>query len=93
MAMASWVRRWPWCMGQRSSSNAASFTSGRVLAEKCRKDLKGKGKKDERKQFLEQARAVYDAESAQEARTRLAQLSTTWRERAPQAVATLERDG
>lgn len=68
------------------------FHKLRNVADKCRKDLKGKGKKDERKQLLEQARAVYDAESAQEARTRLAQFATTWHERAPQALATFERD-
>ena len=55
------------------------------VEDKCRKDLKGKDKKDERKQLLEQARAVYDAESAEGARTRKGEFVTTWRERARHA--------
>jgi putative transposase len=62
------------------------------VADKCRKDLKGKDKKDERTRLLEQARAVYDAESAEGARTRRGEFVTTWRQRAPKAVATFERD-
>jgi putative transposase len=62
------------------------------VADKSRKDLKGKSKKDERQQLLEQARAVYDAENVTAARMGLAEFVTTWRERAPKAVATFERD-
>jgi transposase-like protein len=62
------------------------------VADKCRKDLRGKSKKDERQQLLEQARAVYDADHVTAARMQLAAFVTRWRERAPKAVATFERD-
>jgi putative transposase len=41
---------------------------------------------------MEQASAIYQAESAEEARQRLATFATTWRARTPKTVATLERD-
>jgi putative transposase len=68
------------------------FHKLRNVADKCRQDLKGKGKKEERQRLLEQARAIYQAENAEAARTRLGEFTTTWRERAPKAVATLQRD-
>jgi transposase-like protein len=63
-----------------------------VLADKCREELKGEANKETRKQLMEQAGAVYQAESAQEARQRLATFADTWRARTPKTVATLERD-
>ena len=54
--------------------------------------LKGEEKREERKQLLEQASAIYQAESAAQAYQRLAKWAQDWRERAPKAVATLERD-
>ena len=62
------------------------------VSTKCRSELKGKDHRDLRKQLLEQAAAVYQAETASEARTLLAQWGKRWREQAPQSVATLERD-
>jgi hypothetical protein len=38
--------------------------------------------------MMQEARAVYDAETAQQARERLAAWSLKWRERALKAVAT-----
>jgi putative transposase len=61
------------------------------VATKCRSELKGQENRDLRKQVMEQAAAIYQAESASHARTRLAQWAEQWREQAPQAVATLER--
>ena len=54
--------------------------------------LKGEEKREERKQLLEHASAIYQAESAAQARERLARWAEQWRECAPKAVATLQRD-
>ncbi len=62
------------------------------VADKGREELPGKEKKEERKQLMDQARAIYHAESAAEARLRLAGFAHTWRAQAPKTVATLERD-
>jgi putative transposase len=62
------------------------------VATKGRSELKGNEKRDERKQMMEQAAAVYQAENAGAAHQRLAHWSERWREVAPQSVATLERD-
>ncbi len=79
-------------MARRCSSSAASFTSCRVLADKCREELNGESHKETSKQLLEQASAIYQADSAVEARARLAAFADTWQARAPKAVATLKRD-
>ena len=68
------------------------FHKLRNVTDNCRSEFKGEHKREEKKQFLEQARAVYQAESAEEAKRRLAAWADTWRERAPKGVATLERD-
>lgn len=62
-----------------------------VLKE-CRKELKGEGNKDKKKQLMQEARLVYEADSAKEARERLSTWASTWREQAPETVATFERD-
>jgi putative transposase len=62
------------------------------VAEKCREELKGEEHKPERKQLMEQARAVSDAQSAAEARVRLAAFAHRWQAQAPKTVATFERD-
>ncbi len=62
------------------------------VAEKARSELKGEEKREERKQLLEQASVIYEAESAAQARERLTTWAQQWRQRAPKAVATLERD-
>jgi len=48
-----------------------------VLADKCREQLKGESHKETRKQLLEQASAIYQAESAVEATARLAAFADT----------------
>jgi len=68
------------------------FHKLRNVADKARSELKGEEKREERKQLLEQASAIYQAESAAQARERLARWAEQWRECAPKAVATLERD-
>ena len=68
------------------------FHKLRNVADKARSELKGEEKREERKQLLEQASAIYQAERAAQARERLAHWAEQWRERAPKAVATLERD-
>lgn len=68
------------------------FHKLRNVADNCRGEFAGEEKREEKKQFLEQARAIYQAQSADEARCRLASCADTWRERTPKGVATLERD-
>src|SRR5712692_2894742 len=65
------------------------FHKLRNVADKCREELKGEANKETRKQLMEQASAIYQAESAQEAKQRLAAFAQTWRARAPKTVATL----
>lgn len=62
-----------------------------VLKE-CRKELKGEESKEKKKQLMQEASLVYEAESAEQARERLAAWAATWREQAPGTVATFERD-
>jgi len=62
------------------------------VADKCRTDLKGDEHKEERKQLMQQASAVYDAETAEQARESLQAWAHTWREKAPKSVETFERD-
>jgi putative transposase len=61
------------------------------VSTKARSELKGNDKRELRKQLMEQAAAIYQADQANEARKRLAQWSEQWREQAPQSVATLQR--
>ena len=68
------------------------FHKLRNVADKARSELKGEEQREERQQLLEQASAIYQAESAAQARERLTRWAEDWRERAPKAVATLERD-
>jgi putative transposase len=68
------------------------FHKLRNVADKCREELKGEANKETRKQLMEQASAIYQAESAPEARARLATFAATWRARTPKTVATFERD-
>ena len=68
------------------------FHKLRNVADKCRSEFKGKEQQEEKQQFLEQVRAIYQAENAAQATERLATCVQTWRARAPESVATLERD-
>jgi transposase-like protein len=92
MAAESWEKPSPGSMVPRCLSNGASFTSCRVLADKCRADLKGDTSKETRKQLMDQASAIYQAENAEEAGQRLAIFTQTWQEQSPKAVATCARD-
>lgn len=58
------------------------FHKLRNVADKSREDLPGKDKKEVRGQLLEEARNIYQADSAAQARQRLAAVSDTWRQRA-----------
>lgn len=62
------------------------------VSKKGRTELKGQENQAQRKRLMEQAAAIYQAETATEAQARLARWAAQWREQAPQAVATLERD-
>jgi len=68
------------------------FHKLRNVADKCREELKGDDHKETRTQLLEQAKTIYQAKNAQEARTRLASFADTWGARTPKTVATLQRD-
>ena len=57
------------------------FHKLRNVADKCREERKGEVKKETRKQLMEQASAMYQAESAEEAKQRLAAFANTWRAR------------
>jgi transposase-like protein len=93
--------RWQW--GVRRGSGPGLWLNRAVpqrcifhklhnVATKCRSELKGKEKRDLRKQLMEQAAAIYQATTGSSARTLLVQWGKQWREQAPQSVATLERD-
>jgi Transposase, Mutator family len=81
-----------WVYGTTILEQRCIFHKLRNVADKCREELKGKEKKEERRVLMEQASAVYQAESAQEARGRLATFADTWGGRTPQVVATFQRD-
>jgi transposase-like protein len=68
------------------------FHKLRNVADKSREELTGEANKETRKRLLEQARAIYQADTAADARTRLAAFVQTWQARAPKTVATLTRD-
>lgn len=62
------------------------------VADQCRTELKGKENKEAKRQLMQEARAVYDAESAEQARERLAIWSLKWCEQAPKTVSTFAND-
>jgi transposase-like protein len=62
------------------------------VRDKCRTELKGDEHKEERKHLLHQASAVYEAVSPEQAKERLSAWARTWREKAPESVATFERE-
>ena len=59
------------------------FHKLRNVADKSREELKGETNKETRKQLIEQASAMYQAESALEARQRLTAFAQQWRARTP----------
>jgi putative transposase len=62
------------------------------VRDKCRTELTGDDHQEERKQLMQEAKTVYQAESAEQAKERLAVWSTKWGEVAPESVATFQRD-
>jgi len=62
------------------------------VRDKCRTELKGDDHQEQRRQLLQEAKTVYHAESAEQAKERLAVWSMKWGEMAPESVATFERD-
>ncbi len=62
------------------------------VRDKCRTELKGEDHREQSRQLLQEASAVYQAESAEQAKERLAVWSTKWGEVAPESVVTFERD-
>ncbi len=80
-----------WVYGTTIVEQRCIFHKLRNVADKSREELKGEVNKETRKQLMEQASAIYQAESAEEARRRLEVCADTWRARTPKAVATLER--
>ncbi len=68
------------------------FHKLRNVAEKARSELKGEEKREKRKHIMEQAKEISQAESASQAKERLPLWGMQWRECAPKAVATLEKD-
>jgi transposase-like protein len=62
------------------------------VRDACRTELQGDDHQEERMQLMQEARAVYHAENAEQAKERLAVWSTHWSEMAPKSVATFKRD-
>ena len=62
------------------------------VRDACQTDLKEEDHREQSRQLLQEASDVYQAESAEQAKERLAAWSSKWGEVAPQSVATLERD-
>jgi hypothetical protein len=68
------------------------FHKLRNVADKAREDKSGEQHRELREQLLEQASAIYQAETAAQARERLSSFVSIWAEQAPKAVATLQRN-
>jgi putative transposase len=63
------------------------------VADKASTDFKGKEqRREKKKELMEQAAHIYEAEHADMARERLHAWTQEWQSQAPLAVATLERD-
>ena len=77
--------------GTRVIEQRCVFHKLRNVADKAREDLGGEANREQREQLLEQASAIYQAETAAQARERLRTWVSTWQEQAPKAVATLQR--
>ena len=68
-----------WVYGTTVVEQRCIFHKMRNVADKCREELKGEKKKEERKKLMTQVSAIYQAESATEARARLVAFADTWR--------------
>jgi len=78
--------------GTRVIEQRCVFHKLRNGADKAREDMSGERYRELREQLLEQASAMYQADTAAQAHERLCIWVSTWREQAPKAVATLQRD-
>ncbi len=78
--------------GQSVVDQRCIFHKLKNVRDACRTELKGDDHQEERRQLLQEAKMVYQAESAEQAKECLAVWSTRWREVAPKSVATFERD-
>src|SRR6266702_1469463 len=67
-----------WVYGTTVLEQRCIFHKLRNVADKSREELKGEANKETRKQLLEQASAIYQADSAADARARLATFVQTW---------------
>ncbi len=81
-----------WVYGATIVEQRCIFHKMRNVADKCRQELKGEQKEEERKKLMSQVSAIYQAESATEAKTRLATFADAWQARTPKTVETLHRD-
>ena len=81
-----------WVYGTTVVEQRCIFHKMRHVADKCREELKGEEKKEERKQLMTQVSAIYQAERAAEATARLGTFAQAWQARVPKTVATLQRD-
>ncbi len=78
--------------GQSVVDQRCIFHKLKNVRDTCRTELKGDDHQEERRQLMQEAKAVYQVESAEQAKERLAAWSTRWGEAAPKSVATFERD-
>jgi putative transposase len=78
--------------GQSVVDQRCIFHKLKNVRDKCRTELKGDDHQEQRRQLMQEARTVYQAESAEQAKERLAVWSARWGELAPESVATFERD-
>jgi hypothetical protein len=62
------------------------------VSKNSRTERKGNENQEQRKRLMEQAAAISHADNATQAQAHLACWTAQWREQAPHAVATLERD-
>jgi hypothetical protein len=81
-----------WVYGTTVVEQRCIFHKMRNVADKCREELKGEQKKEERKTLMSEVSTIYQAESAAQARACLVAFAHTWQARTPKTVATLQRD-
>lgn len=77
--------------GGQVADQRCLFHKLRNVADRLREDLPGEAHRQTRRSALEQAAAIYEAASAEQAHERLAAWVVTWQGQAPKAVATLQR--
>jgi len=78
--------------GQSVIDQRCIFHKLKNVRDACRTELKGDDHQEETRQLMQEAKAVYHAENAEQAKERLAVWSRRWSEVAPKSVATFERD-